>query len=70
MELDPGPPELCAQGLGQADDSVLGGAVGGAAGEPALAGNRGELDDVAPATGTEPGEPGEGAVPNPAEARA
>ena len=41
--------QLRADGLGDADDEVLGAAVGGAAGEPGLARLRGEVDDVAAA---------------------
>ena len=45
-DLDPGVAELGAHGLAQADDGVLGRAVGGAAGKPDLPGLRSDVDDV------------------------
>ncbi len=53
VDLDPRPAQLGAQRLGQADHGVLGRTVRRAAREPALAGDRGELDDVAAAAGAE-----------------
>jgi hypothetical protein len=46
--------QLAADGLGQADDGVLGGRVGGAAGRAELAGLRGDVDDVAAIAGNHP----------------
>ena len=47
VDLDAGAVELGAQRLGEADDAVLAGGVGGAAGSAELAGDRGDVDDVA-----------------------
>ena len=47
-------PQLGAQRLAEADDRVLGRAVGGAAGEAHLARGRGDLDEVAASARDEP----------------
>ena len=56
-----------ADRLAQADDGVLGRAVGGAAREPGLAGRRGDLDEMAAAAGQEPLERELGAVDDPVQ---
>ena len=53
-DLDAGAAQLGAQGLAQPHHVVLGPAVGAAAREAALAGGRGDVDDVAAAAGEHP----------------
>ena len=54
-DLDPAVAELGADGLAQADDRVLGRAVGGAPRNPGLARLGGDVDDVAAASLPHPG---------------
>ncbi len=55
-DLDVRVAKLGADRLGDADDEVLGAAIGGAAGKAGLAGLRGEVDDVAGAAPLHPRE--------------